>query len=407
MTIKDIKLEQSNDELILSAKCKIRKFGWDEIYFKTSVRNKAFVFDDASPFAAALLLPSMKKGEDLTIHGTISKQLYDGMLRIMRDVSQWGIGLKTIKISADRLAKDTQDPEGTGTFFSGGVDSFYTYLKHKRDKTKTGRVDSLIFVNNGFDIDPRNKSLWDLTLKNITKIAKDEGIRLIVVESNINTHELLAPIVPWDYIHGACLASVGLFLRNGLRRIYVPSTQSVDQQFPWGSNLALDKLWSTGITKFIHDGSERERLDKVVSEVAKSPLALKYLRVCYKNTSAAYNCGKCDKCLRTMVNLYIAGALDKAETFPRELDIELIANTPTIEDQYGDMYHKENLDALRKKNLNPELQKAIEKSLNITNFTDEPDNATKLRRNIIYLDHMYFRGHMYNTLSRMFGKSFS
>src|SRR5487761_1601268 len=34
----------------------------------------AYVHDDASPFAAALLLPSMKQGEDLIIEGSISDQ---------------------------------------------------------------------------------------------------------------------------------------------------------------------------------------------------------------------------------------------------------------------------------------------------------------------------------------------
>ena len=89
-----------------------------------------YIHHDASPFAAALLLPSMKQGEDLVIEGSISAQLYRGMHAIMQEVLKWDIGLQPIKIEADALVADPPRPQRSASFFSGGVDSFYTYLKH-------------------------------------------------------------------------------------------------------------------------------------------------------------------------------------------------------------------------------------------------------------------------------------
>ncbi len=405
MVIKEVAVTHGKNSSTLSARCKIRKLGWDTIYFTVEGKKyQDYFFEDASPFAAALLIPSMKVGEDLIIHGSISKKLFEGMHTVMEEMTTWGIGLHRIKIHADSVIPDKVTPTHTAAFFSGGVDSFYTFLKHKKDQIRSQRVDSLIFINNSFDIDERNKSLWNQTLKNIKSIAKDENVDLLVVKSNINTHELLAPIVTWDYIHGACLAATGLALRKAFGRIYISSTHSAEEKMNWGSNVALDNNWSTEKLEFVHDGSEVTRLEKVILQVSKSPTALKHLRVCYKNIDGEYNCGKCDKCLRTMVNLYIAGALKDAKTFPTELDIARISRTPTVTPTF---FHNENLKALKERRLNPDLQAAIENSIRITQDLKEESSSQKYARKLIFLDHSYTHGQLYAISSSVLGKKFS
>ena len=251
-------------------------------------------------------------------------------------------------------------PQRSASFFSGGVDSFYTYLKHTTDPIEKDRIDSFLLVN-GFDINQHNTQLWDRTLENIKSIAEADKVELIVVRSNIQG--LVEPVLLWDYTHGGCLAAVGLFLRGAFHQIYIPSTHSVAEQIPWGSNLALDGHWSTERTTFIHDGTEATRIEKVIWQIARSPLALEHLRVCFANERGAYNCGKCDKCLRTMINLYVAGVLEKSSTFPHHIDPDLVAAIPTIPGEHGGIFHTENLRALQDKNLAPELQRAISTSM--------------------------------------------
>ncbi len=404
MIIKNIRLARTAEATVLSAQCKIRKIGWDTPYFEfTSAGLGVQIYDDASPFAAALLLPSMKQGEDLIIKGSISQRLYQGMHAVMREVLGWNIGLKPIEIYADAITPDTHHPHRTATFFSGGVDSFYTYLKHKKDAVTANRVDGLILVN-GFDVDRRNKQLWNRTLKSIKAIAEAERIELVAVKTNIQG--LADPILSWDYCHGGCLAAVGLSLRATFRRIYIPSTHSVDEQIPWGSNLALDRHWSSESTTFVHDGTEATRINKVTSEIAQSPLALEHLRVCYENENGTYNCGKCDKCLRTMINLYAAGALEKASTFPHHIDPELVAAVPTIEGEHGGIFHTENLVALREQNLAPDLQAAITASINNTAVMKTTLTSSFSER-VKYLDHVYAGGHAYSVWSRLSGRKFS
>jgi hypothetical protein len=400
MIIKDVRLARTGGATVLSARCKIRKIGWDTVYFSVSdPAHGPYVCNDASPFAAALLLPSMREGEDLIIKGNIPEQLYKGMYAVMQEALHWHVGLKPIRIHADELTADAQQPDRIASFFSGGVDSFYSYLKHKADPAGAGSVDSLLLVN-GFDIDLHSAQLWNRTLQHMQAVAAAENVELVVVQTNIR--EFVAPILSWDYSHGGCLAAIGLLLRNEFRQIYIPSTHSVDEQIAWGSNLALDEHWSTEGVTFVHDGTEATRLEKVISQIAQSPLALEHLRVCYEDEDGAYNCAKCDKCLRTMINLYIAGALDRAGTFPHHIDPELVAAVPTIADENGSIFHNENLRALREAGLAPDLQRAIAASLDSTAARKTGLSAV-IKERMIYLDHMYSGGYAYSAWHRLFG----
>src|SRR5487761_1803907 len=126
----------------------------------------------------------MRQGEDLIVKGSMSQQLYDGMQTIMDEVLSWDIGLKRIQVKADTLLADHHKPTRTASFFSGGVDSFYTYLKHKQDRVKSDRVDTLILVN-GFDISLANRPVWNAVLQNITDVATAEKVELLAVQTNI------------------------------------------------------------------------------------------------------------------------------------------------------------------------------------------------------------------------------
>jgi hypothetical protein len=197
MIIKETNIHPPILNIVLAVRSKILKIGCDEVYFnRANTALGYYVRNDASPFAAALLLPAMKQGKDVIIEGSISRQLYQGMQAIMQEALQWNIGLRPIKIEAAALVADPPPPRRSASFFSGGVDSFYTYLKHKTDPVKTDRIDSFILIN-GFDIKRGNLQLWDRSLTNIKSIAKADNVQLIVVRSNIQ--HLVEPILLWDY----------------------------------------------------------------------------------------------------------------------------------------------------------------------------------------------------------------
>jgi len=122
---------------------------------------------------------------------------------------------------------------------------------------------------------------------------------------------------------------VALLLSDQMRTVYVAASHSYRDLLPLGSHPILDPLWSTETMEIVHDGCEATRPEKV-ARLATCDLALKTLRVCWENRDGAYNCGKCRKCLSTMVNLHLVGALSRCATFARPLDLRAVSRiTPS------------------------------------------------------------------------------
>lgn len=185
---------------------------------------------------------------------------------------------------------------------------------------------SFLITVHGFDIfyGKLNHSLFPFVLKNVTKVAKQLNKKSLWVATNIR--ELSDRFLDWGRLyHGAAMASVALLLENLLQEVYIASTYSWEQLHPHGSHPYLDPLWSTESLTIVHHGCEARRLDKI-RFISQFPIVLETLRVCWINPNGAYNCGRCEKCLRTMIGLYIANALTLCRTFPQEINLSDLQN---------------------------------------------------------------------------------
>jgi hypothetical protein len=392
MKVSNIQLQIEDNSILLTADCTIRSFGSDKVYFKFDRKFENFIFADAGPFAASLLIPSMKLGEDLVVDGELSEKQYSDMQCIMEIMLTWDIGLKPISIIAHTIKKDTHSPTESASFFSGGVDSFYTYLKNKNsDKEKI----KYFILANGYDISLDNQKLWEMACGTVKAIAREEQVEVITVESNIR--DLIEPIIPWDYTHGGCLTALGLALRKKINTVFIASSYAYTQLFPWGSHPTTDHFWNTETIQFHHDGANVNRFEKV-RYISNYPVVQDNLRVCYRNKKDKYNCGTCDKCIRTMIALHISGTLNQSKTFPHNIDPALIRHMK-IDGEHGAMFQEENFAELRARNTDPELQDALQEALMHTKITTQ--SGLGLLRKIWYLDHMYNRSRMYRLLRKL------
>ena len=91
---------------------------------------------------------------------------------------------------------------------------------------------------------------------------------------------------------------------------------------PVGSHPAVDGLFSSQRIAIIHDGARFTRLDKV-RDLASWPTALAVLRVCPESAETEANCGRCEKCLRTRLELLAAGVEETAALGPSLTPIDL------------------------------------------------------------------------------------
>jgi hypothetical protein len=303
---------------------------------------------------AAALIPSMRSGTDLHIRGGgVSARLLRSASALQDIVHAWDSRFTPVSIRAGTGPSfDSTQKNGVGCFFSGGVDSFYTLLKHRDEITH------LIFVH-GFDVPLANWPLRSQVAAAIRAIAAALDKRLIEVETNLR--DFSDQYARWDlHYHGAALASVAHLLAGTLSKAYIAASYAYSGLFPWGSHPALDPLWSGDDLELVHDGCDTTRLQKVLT-IAACDSALRFLRVCYENRDGRYNCGQCQKCLRTMASLRLAGVLDRCSTFPTPLDVRAVAQTRVPEQAWA--FLRENLEAAETWGNDPALATALRQSL--------------------------------------------
>lgn len=311
----------------------------------------------ADPFVAAALLPAMVRGEELEVDPalTVSPKLLKSIFRLQEILHCWNPALKMVQITASTACAEGLSG-GSLSFFSGGVDSTYTFLKHADE------ISHLVFIH-GLDFYEASES-YRVAVERNSRFAETFGKTLIPVETNHH---------PFGYryglsrhlTHGSCLGSVALLL--GFDVAYIPASVTYNDLTPYGSHPLTDPLWSNEAVEVIEDGCEARRTDKVIRVLA-SDAALANLRVCFNDMNV--NCGLCEKCLRTMVSLALLGAKDAPfpplpplGTFMKErvppeaicewkenLDLAMATDAPQ---------HRELRDALRKRLRREQVRGAI------------------------------------------------
>jgi len=321
-----------------------------DIFFRS---NDISLTKNSEALLSVGLLPAMKTGSTLIVDGPISHKLFNTMGPICNFYCALNPSLKRIKVK-NVIAEPKGPPKENrvGTFFSAGVDSFYTLLKHQEEIT------DLIFIH-GFDVPLDNDALRRSVSEMIREIGLHFGKRVIEVETNLRS--FIHPYLRWLHSHGVTFGSVGSLLFPFFHRIYIPAshTYATATFYLLGSHPALDPLWGTETLEFVHDGCEATRIEKVAL-LSESDVALKSLRACGQDPGGGFNCGRCEKCIRTKINLHIAGSLDRCTTFDNQLDPKHIEKM-SLKEMGPRIFAEENLKALKGRPGDRDLYDALRK----------------------------------------------
>jgi hypothetical protein len=200
---------------------------------------------------------------------------------------------------------------------SGGVDGLHTLMQNRRlyREDDPAYIREALFIH-GFDIgkrprDPENER-FRMARRRLEPVAAETGVRLITCRTNLRH----LPSKPdfWTYRHnGAALAAVGHAAILGSAFLFVGASHHVANPVPMGSHPAVDGLFSSQRITVMHDGGRFSRLEKV-RDLASWPTAIAALRVCPTRLEDGANCGRCEKCLRTRLELLAAG-IDETSAF--------------------------------------------------------------------------------------------
>jgi len=264
------------------------------------------------------LLLAMATDGTLVLESPVSARLIENA-EVIQDILLSWHGHRLRRAELEVVARPSDQAvtraDGVASCFTGGVDSFYTLLKHRDEIT------TLVYVH-GFDIPLARKALYDATASHLRAVAADVGTELIEMASNLKS---FYP-TPWATItHGPALVAIGMILSGSHGTLLLPASHTYSQLYRWGTHPLLDPLWSTDGLTIVHDGAEASRVRKTVA-LADFPAAQQHLRVCWQNTGA-YNCGKCNKCMRTKTCLRLAGKLELFRTFDHVVDVAAVRAT--------------------------------------------------------------------------------
>lgn len=282
-----------------------------EIFYRVS---QGALSPAANAFLAAALLPAMRTAAPLRVDGAISPRLGRNLRQFQSIFHTWFREFAEIELEATAWSARPAIGSDVAAFFSCGVDSFYTVLKHLDE------ISHLVFVH-GFDLRLDETQLRAEVAAAIRQAAADLGKPLIEVETNLRS--LLDVYCHWDeHADGTALASVALALSR-FKTIYIASSQPYHELVPVSSHPLLNPLWSTESMEVVHDGCEATRWEKL-ERIVDNPVVRRWLRVCFRNYDGAYNCGRCGKCLRVRTFLRFRGLQGTVATFPATFDLDLL-----------------------------------------------------------------------------------
>ncbi len=309
----------------------------------------------AEAIAACLLFPYMATKQRLEL-SAIDHQLHGSIDQIQDIAGMWFPKLEKTQVTAGAKTNNSAG-NGVAAFFSGGMDSFYTLEKN------LPVIETLLFVH-GFDVELDDAVSRSLCSELVRQAGRHYGKKTIEIETNLR--QLLDVYIHWGFSHGAAFAAIAYLLHNAFAQVFIASSYTYLQIFPWGSHPLLDPLWSSQTLRIVHDGCEASRVDKART-LAKSPFAMNNLRVCWENPGSSYNCGVCEKCLRTMTNFEAVGASNYGQLFPVQLSLEKIRAIPYLKTG-ARIFAQENLDTLVANDIRPDLQRAWRDLLQRSDF---------------------------------------
>jgi hypothetical protein len=308
------------------------------VYIKTPVLFAEGFGANPDAFLVGCLLPALHLGEQrIFMDQAICPFLKEGIGVAMNILSHWtgskpdGRQYFPIKIEAKtREDMSVLSPPRSGMVMSGGMDSLAALRLNRLHyhKTHPGYVRDSFFLH-GFDIGGvvergSKYHVFDRAMAAISKITRDAGTQLIPVYTNIR--HLCDERELWlDSFFGAVLAAMAHTFSTRINLMFIGSSYDIPNLHPCGSHPLLDPEYSSFGVRLRHRDYEMSRLEKI-KIVSDWDAAFQNFRVCLANVPDRLNCGRCEKCIRTMTELTALGLLHKTRAFVedevRPADIE-------------------------------------------------------------------------------------
>jgi hypothetical protein len=258
-------------------------------------------------FLVGPMLWAAMLGRDLVVHGPMSHGgLYNlGQLLELRRAFSPRRYPRSISIVPDTLLRPQRRDTGAIAVaaLSGGLDSTFTAVRHVRRLAGDASwpIQRLVMIH-GFDAPLDRPDQFDRMRRRAEPLARllDLPLHTVVTNSKGDGRTWPHSAIP---LTGAALAQFSSECGVGLVSAGAPYGTP---RFGISHPAVIDTLSSNDYFRIVTDGSGFGRTDKFEA-LAPFPAAVAGVKVCWEGTDPARNCGECQKCVMTRLNLLAAG----------------------------------------------------------------------------------------------------
>lgn len=280
--------------------------------------------DHSDAFFLVCLTLAMRLKERLEIQGCVSQSLLVNSLEAMSIYKHYFPKYcEPVDIDAQAVTRVKSDCQRVGSFYSGGVDSLYNIAESKRLSERFGvQPVTDLWLIQGMDIPLENVALWEQA-KSIMfeQVQSKDNTRCVDIRSN--ARDIHDKYVAWTKLgFSVVLGGIAKCFAHSVPTALIGSYAKYDDIVPHASSPLVDPMWSCDQQTVRHFSCRDSRQDKINTIGEFAPHLLAGLRVCYENPENSYNCGICEKCMRTQAQLLIARRLSYVTTFENALTAE-------------------------------------------------------------------------------------
>jgi hypothetical protein len=365
-----------------------------QLFFETDSEHADSLNPEPNAFLLAGILPAFRHGERrLRVDGEICPRLIEGLETVMRLHIAWrGPGRRPVEIepTGGRRAS-LRAPARSGMFLTGGVDSLHTLWwnrNHYAHDHPAAFRDALYIEGVSFPEEtpsPRNRDVTRRQIQALAAIGAGTGLTVITFQTNIRRLELDNTFVAEEAM-SSLLASAAHAAARRLTSVSFGAGLDLATLRPWGTHPLLDLNYCSSAVELHQEDWTLDRLTKI-RRIAGWKTALTHMMVCFEGPleNGTYNCGSCEKCVRTMMGLLIAGRLDLAGAFPRrEITVESLERLdPGYHVDFLPYFWRpliEPLNAIGRKDLAAAVRRLIARAQRRQRWLEERDWKGKVRR---------------------------
>jgi hypothetical protein len=280
---------------------------------------------ESNAFLAAAFVPALRHGERrIAVEGSVCPLLGTGLRGIGGLLRSWypaPAPIPPIEPSEGWIAPTPRSDGAVAGYLTGGVDSLHLFHSNREDFPADHplRISHALWIRGldfpGEEESSEAKAAYARLDGPISEIAEEAGVPLARITTNLRRIEPDLSFYAHWHLGGALLSGAHL-IASRFSTVALGSSWPAEHLVPWGTHPLLDVQYGSAAVSIRHEALGFTRIEKL-GRLRPQTRSLERLVTCGDAPGiASINCGRCAKCVRTLVEMEASGTIAHARSFP-------------------------------------------------------------------------------------------